>query len=219
MVRISNSLVKGLNEVPHLPKYLLVIPDMDILEDITKYHNFGFKQIIKHELKWLIPQLNHYLATRRENLKSTRIGSVSSEPTRIIWVKMLARPLSSNNELIKILKLRRKFNETLEDLLAHEKYTHIMSIVELSEEKYFTYSGHLTELGKTNFWCELIATLKRFDYHDDELIPLKLQHQCQNTGGQHPSAHCTMTHYDDIHSSHNNQRRRLPTPPPEHRTH
>ena len=148
IVRFVNSLGAALNDkqIKHLSRYIIILPDRDILDDLVG-SSLGYKKVIKIQIKWLITQFKHLIETRRENLLKLKAGAVSKESTRFIWVKMIARPISTNEKLVRILKLRRKFNEALEDLLLHEEHMHIMSINTLSEENYFDLWGHLTSAG------------------------------------------------------------------------
>ena len=61
-------------------------------------------------------QIGRNLTARREDLKDKHLGAVDSSVTRVIWVRMLARPLSDDPELSKIWRLRRKFNDVLDEI-------------------------------------------------------------------------------------------------------
>ena len=127
VVRFANAFIKALNEENRLPKYVVMFPDKDILSDLP-FYAFGVKQLLRKELNWLLLQLRRCLQARRENLKTVHKGAVLPEYTEVIWVKMLARPMSEDPNLIKVLKLWRKFNETLEELLLNESGSYIETL-------------------------------------------------------------------------------------------
>ena len=158
---------------PHLPKYIIIMLDKDILEGMITCLEEFLKQILKKSLKWLITQINRMLKAQHEDLKAKKVGSVATDHMQVIWMKMFPRPISANGNLVKILKLRRKFNETLEELLTDEENMHILSITNLTESNYFSYSGDLTAKGMKVFWMEVNHQMKRFNYHEIDLTPVK----------------------------------------------
>ena len=81
--------------------------------------------------------------------------------------------MSTNFELVRLLKLRRKFNETLEDILTQYKHMHIMIMTSMTEMHYFNDKGDLTEPGQTQFWAEFNHHLKCFDFEEEDLLPQK----------------------------------------------
>ena len=98
IVRIYNSLIEALNTEPfHLPKYILVIPDVDVIESL-KFYDFQAWELIHQNLHWLNNNIFKSLTHHRNDLKNKRIGSVSDLPT-VIYVKMLARPRTDDETL------------------------------------------------------------------------------------------------------------------------
>ena len=171
VTRIFNALVKELNDAEHLPKYIIMILDKDILETLDT-SKFNPKKLIRAEVYWLQQQVSKYLLARRENLRNHRPGAITIEETCVIWVKMLARPLSQKEDLIRILKLRRKFNDLLDELCRENDINHTMMLTSVNEYGPFDISGDLTCSGQTQFWIEVNNNMKLFDYHQIELKPL-----------------------------------------------
>ena len=66
ITRIFNSLVKALNKFPHLPEYILVLPDKDIIKS-TNIYDFGMREILEANINWLIRNLARALLARQEN--------------------------------------------------------------------------------------------------------------------------------------------------------
>ena len=168
MAKLQNALIVVLNEYPHLPKYIIVIPDKDVIQSNEFYDN-GIKKALFDNLQWLSRQFGRNLLARREDLKSKNIGAVHPEITRVIWVRMLARPIVDDPELSKIWKLRRKFNDVMDDLFEVEQYMHVMAINDKEEFQYFDNRGHLTVAGQREFWLSLNQQLKAFEYHNIDL--------------------------------------------------
>ena len=160
---IHSAFVAALNEYSHLPHYVFVIPDNDLVKPLI-----GCKaettNLITENLEWLIKNIAKDLMRRREDLKDERMGAVPLELTRIIWVKMLVRPFTKDKNLEAIWKLIHKFNGALEQLLENESYMHILEIEDAEELKYFNKWGDLTPQGKNHFWWNISKQLNLFDF-------------------------------------------------------
>ena len=91
IVRIFNALIEALNNNHHLPKDVVLIPDKDILESLH-YFDFNIRQLIDDNINWFVRNMGRQLVWRWDDLKHKRIGSVTVEAPRIIWVKMLQQP-------------------------------------------------------------------------------------------------------------------------------
>ena len=160
MARMQNALVKAMNKNTYLPKYLIMLPDMDLVESIIRNK---LREDIEDILNWIINQVSKLLITRREDLKYKNPGSVTADLTRVIWVKMLARPNSNSYRLQKIWRLKNKYNEILTFLLEAEKYMHIIELKNMEEYKYFDKQGNLSTAGKAEFWANFNKELKITD--------------------------------------------------------
>ena len=170
VVHILNSLIAAYNDVPHLPKYIVIFPDKDILSRLS-YTGPGVKRLLKQELGWLLTQMGRLYKTQCEDLKSKRVGAVDSLVTKYIWIKMIPRPLSSNPKLVPVLKMCRKFNEMLEEVLENQDCQYVMTLSSVIEDSFFDYHGNLTDSGKTQFWAEFNHQLKEFDFGKEKLKP------------------------------------------------
>ena len=89
LARIYNGLAEELNEYPHLPKYILIIPDKDIVSD-TKVFDYGISSTFEELVEWLLTNIAEDLEKRKKNLHKTRPGALTqaSEPC-LVWVQML----------------------------------------------------------------------------------------------------------------------------------
>ena len=97
MARIINCLIKALNDVAKLPKFLLVVPDEDILS-CTDYQKYGLELSMHVALGWIITQMEHALETKKEDLMRHKPGAVAFNEPKTIWVKMLNRVFDSEND-------------------------------------------------------------------------------------------------------------------------
>ena len=91
--RIVNAIIGMMNSKDHLPTYLLLVPDKDLVTWFSHF-NFGISKIIQLNLNDIMNDVDRILRTRRENLIQTQPGA-AAECTKVIWVKMLQRPYIS----------------------------------------------------------------------------------------------------------------------------
>ena len=85
IAKLQNALVAAFNDHAHLPKYIFIIPDKDIIEYIELFDS-GVKKAIFDNLTWLSKAIGRCLISRREDLKDKNYRAVSPEFTRVIWV-------------------------------------------------------------------------------------------------------------------------------------
>ena len=172
-VRIFNQLVSLMNEKERLPKYILLLPDKDILSYVN-HKNFGIGQITLDLMNWLCKEIELALDLRREDIRYKRPGALwsSSEP-RLVWVKMLTRPIISNDPKKDfIFAQRTKFNEILEEMVLKYKHSHIMPVkLADSPSVLFERNGSLSSNGKSAFWREVNKQMKLFDSSEIDLKP------------------------------------------------
>ena len=71
--KIYNALVEALNQKAHLPRYLMVIPDRDLILQADHY-NQGLNHILDKDILWLTKQIERAFTCRREDLKSKNLG-------------------------------------------------------------------------------------------------------------------------------------------------
>ena len=170
LTRIVNAVIEGINAKDHLPKYVFVIPDKDILQAM-KFWDFGLHILLKGAIKWVVNNITRIFATRREELRHQRAGAVSSrgsEP-RLIWVKMIPRPTDSRriSKLKSFMLLAWKFNNLLEEVVALDRHSHIMSIQLPADD--FNISGDLTSQGRYDYWMDFLSQFRKFDKAEIDL--------------------------------------------------
>ena len=172
--KIQNAFIAAMNDNHLLPRFVVVILDKDLIVDVDIF-DCGAQDIIYDNVDWLLKQIAKGLLTRRKDLKSKNIGAVDSEPTRVIWVKMLTRPVTSDQKLARIWKLKRKFNKVLEDRLQVENFMHLITVHNMDEHHYFDVFGQLTNAGLHAYWSSLDQEIKELD---QQLITAKDKSDC-----------------------------------------
>ena len=167
LTKIHNSVVEGFNCREHLPKYILFMPDDDILVSLNHF-TYGISSLLGICINWLAKQVERLVDARIEDLYSKCPGATFFE-TKFIWIKMLAC-VTQFPYRAKVFALRSKFNNALDDIAEKRKQTHIMNLTKL-EAKHFDQHGRLTYPGKLQMWCEIDKLVKKFDKKEIRLIP------------------------------------------------
>ena len=88
LVWILNALIKLLNDNDRLPKYLLVIPDKDLLVKL-KTSNFASVLVMGSSIHFLIKQLDLMVDRRKNDLIHKKPGAWAEEHPTVIWIHML----------------------------------------------------------------------------------------------------------------------------------
>ena len=147
MARVINSMIEGLNSKEQLPKYVLVVMDKDLIENVN-YFEFGLADIMDECVFWMVKEANKLFEIRREDLRRRKPGALSTatEP-RLVWLAMIQHPMVHDN-FKKVYSKRSKFNKALEDAVSRFKYHHIMFVDGLMEAAHFDTTWRLTAAGK-----------------------------------------------------------------------
>ena len=175
--RYVHPFVEALNENHHLPQYVIVIPDKDMIQRFLK-KDFHKSVTMGASINFIMSKLDMYTDCRRMDLADKRAGATLPEEfPYFIWIRMLKRPFIEGEDASKIYSLRPKFNSIMEDQLLNSKNKahRIMSIeVRLDE---FDRQGNLTSIGKNNFWREVDHAMAKFHRGEIKLLPRVFQGQ------------------------------------------
>ena len=198
---LLDPLAEALNTIHKLPKYILVIPDKDLLAHL-RWGNSGISIEIGAALHYLIKQHDIYIDRCRRLLSQKKPGALIEDGyPKLIWVRMLKR--SQNIVDGKIFNFRGRFNSILEERLldGNSDQHHIMSIDIQHDD--FDVGGSLTTQGKATFWREVNRAVEKFDSDSITLRPRKYKPSQQAKPiVQKPTESC-----------------KFPTPPPTKRKH
>ena len=167
---ILNSFMQGLNSSTKLPKYVIIIPDRDLIQGSKKIE-YGIICFTEEQLRWLFAQVTKAVIRRHDDLKSKRTGSlVSTYEPRIVWVNMIDRPISSNLYDKKVNGLHKCFNNIMGTFIKKERYMYNLKPELPSTHSMFTVDNKLSDVGKYEFWVEINRKMRLFDRHDIDLL-------------------------------------------------
>ena len=188
ITRIYNSLAQAINESKHLPRYIVMLLDLDALKDMA-YYGSRASQVIGKGLSLLINDIVSEIENQKSKMHKIKPGSVIVGEPKMLWVALINKP-----HYQKVMSLRRKYNEILEDTLTNYRNCHIIHPTPLLKH-YFDRANYLSCDGMIAFWKDIDEILKNFDQAKDQRQELKPQKT-------------------KFIPSINEQKRKLPSPPP-----
>ena len=176
-----NAFIEALNGGHCLPRFLVIVLDKDLIEDVDLY-DFGASKEIYENLKWLIKQMDVLIKQKKTEIAAIKPGVLYSTDPKVILVMMLRCPLffPVGSQMEKVSSLRAKFNNALNDI-AYEMEHSIMSIDACNEEKHFDLLGCLNHYGQFTFWKQFHFLLQEFDKKKVELTPIR----CRSVSTHH----------------------------------
>ena len=156
-------MIEALNERPKLPKYLIMILDADLIK-ITKCYKTSPSYVLGSAIHQILKKLEKAIERRKCELLEKKPGALQDNFPKVVWIRMLRRP-SKIADSHRILSLRGKFNQALEDNLAIASDKHHLMSIEIDEED-FDHWGKITQPGMITFWKELDRGLMKFDRNE-----------------------------------------------------
>ena len=172
LARIFNEFVSAMNDRTRLPRYVIMLLDKELVES-ADHNNFGIQKILTEMVSWLARNIDKVVDLRKEDIRVKRPGAIASsgEP-RIIWMKMLFRPIINDPTKSYIFAQCKKYNDVLEETIQKFKHAHIMTIdVPTDDQRLFDKWGNLSGIGMQRFWSNLIYQIKLFDRAETDLRP------------------------------------------------
>ena len=156
MAKIVNPVVEGLNSKERLPKYVLILVDKDLIENLN-YFEYGIADVLDDCMLWFVHEINKIFELKHEDLQLKKPGTLSTatEP-RVIWTTMITRPTIDDQYYHNIYSKKGKFNKAIEKAVMKFRYHHVMYIESLTESAHFDNSGCLTANGKAK--CGMISS-------------------------------------------------------------
>ena len=58
--QIINSLIEALNECDHLLRYLIIVPDKDLISDIDVFE-FRVSKVVSDVVQWMLKEINMFI--------------------------------------------------------------------------------------------------------------------------------------------------------------
>ena len=143
--RIENSFINVVNENKHLPKYVVVVLDNDLIEFLD-YKNFGISQM---NATWLQYIAESFAAAILAHKKLLNRSEARSEYPMIYWFVTLHHGLFQDNAT------RTKFNLAMESLLkVHSQQMRIAKFKDIwdyENNHYATRAGIMTSYGSHKY--------------------------------------------------------------------
>ena len=161
-----------MNDNTVLPRLILVIPDIDLLNHIDcDQLGFGMKTTATAAIDWIVTQMIRAMDEKKDHMRCRKPGSLAPCEPKFIWTKMIFRP--GGDKTITV-----KYNSIMEQCLASKSCHYIMDLNNrLSDESLFDSRGELNGHGRVKFWVEIDKTLERFD---KQIVSLKPEYKRQS---------------------------------------
>ena len=205
---ILNNLEGAMMSRKHLPKYLLVVIDKDIIQNDVDVRDDDDDtiEVLQELTRYLVRQIDVTLRRCRMNLLEKNPRAVTNLTTKVIYVRMLRRIGNYKTaRLRETFELRSKFNDALND--AGAKVDHyILTINSCNAYEHFDKKGELSPKGKSEFWSKIDDLIDRF--YADKVKLLPNQKNSPQTANK-----SNMSKMRAHHAQHQDFRRKLPTPP------
>ena len=113
LARIVNSLLEECNTTHHLPRFLVVMIDKDLITDLDVYDR-DIVMMIRDVVNWLTRQINILIHHKRAKILECRPSAIYGADPSIIYVQMIRRAdlhLKRGSKLDENFALRAKFND------------------------------------------------------------------------------------------------------------
>ena len=114
LANIVNAFTEAMNQNIHLPRFVIVVPDWDILKYIN-HVGYGLSMMTDKSLNFIITAMECLIAACKDELRRRRLGAIAPNEPKIIWINM-----TDHHEVRdKTLAVRNKFNKVLEEILSN----------------------------------------------------------------------------------------------------
>ena len=167
--RIQNALIKAINDNQHLPRFLLVFPDRDLITSMGKeFIKFGVGDALGRIVDKLIANVDRIVNNRKTDLYFKRPGAISPGEPKFIWIKMIRRPNEASNS---VQSVRTKFNSILEKAITGKRHNYILDFDGVLSNDSFDRNAELNPTGMIEAWLEIDRKIQMFDKQQLSLKP------------------------------------------------
>ena len=166
LIRVGKALEEAFSQKWHLPKYILVLLDEDVLKMINMEEQ-GLTKQIDRCVNWIARQIDTAIEDRTNKLKNTKPGALYEQPT-IIWVEMLERAYIAYSFP---MKNRNKFNKVLNDIALKQANARVIAVEDNLEFHHFNSHGSLTYQGECRYWRHIDSLIQAFEDGRESLDP------------------------------------------------
>ena len=148
--RIVNSVISGVNQTHGLPRFLVIMPDKDLLCDMDVFLP-EICHLIWENVDWMVRQISMVVRRKKADLLDKKPGAIYAGYPVIVFVCMIRRLQNLGKaQSQKVYLLRAKFNDALNDSVARIEQK-IMTINSCNSVDHFDQWGNLSRKGQTCF--------------------------------------------------------------------
>ena len=72
-------------QAPFLPRFIIVVPDWDIVKYVGHY-KYGVTIITKKIVRWMVTNMSRSIQTHKDDLSRTKKGAVTPSEPKFVWV-------------------------------------------------------------------------------------------------------------------------------------
>ena len=140
--RVLNAFINALNQGRCLPRFLLIILDKDVIEDVNVFDYGAAKELLKN-VQWLIRQINIEITRKRAEITDAKPGALYSTNPKVVLLSMIRRPLHfpSRSRMENVVSLCTKFNDALNEVAEKYEYS-ILTVDACDSENHFDLLGN-----------------------------------------------------------------------------
>ena len=178
MSRIQNCIMSQLNNCKTMPRFIIIVPDNDLLKSnqtTVDIFDYGARKVCDRIATWLALEINDAVLNGHKAMKQIRRGSVMAGDPKLIFVKMIYRPIKND-----VQSLRNIFNDPLENALV-SLHNNFVVRIQMQNNQFDHTKSCLTDRGTQQFWWCLDRQLEEFDNCNDKqksaLRPVKCEQQ------------------------------------------
>ena len=169
--RIINLLIAACNKFHKLPRFIVVMPDKDLLCDMDVFHH-QVQEILKTNVDWMVRHISITIHRKKAELLDKKPGSLYAGHPAVIFIRMIRCPsygLMGKSRSYRIYELRSKFNEALNDAVGQSEHR-IRTVNSCTTNEHFDNWGNLSSKGKKALWYEIDDLLEHFDLDNIKLL-------------------------------------------------
>ena len=88
--RIVNSVISGVNQTHGLPRFLVIMPDKDLLCNMDVFHP-EICHLIRENVDWMVRQISMVVRRKKADLLDKKPGAIYAGYPVIVFVRMIRR--------------------------------------------------------------------------------------------------------------------------------
>ena len=185
LTRITNSLIKALNDNQHIPRFIIIIPNQDILWHVMKY-DAGITLPCNIAIEWITKQMTRAISSKEDILYRKKPGAIAPFEPKFIWVTAMKNDRSNT--------ATKKFNKLLNSNLQSKANHYIIDVCKIMDDQKYFSNGMLNGQGKVKFWIEIDTHIENFDNRKMSLHPQNYTRE--QTNSSRADSLPTYTHSD-----------------------